>query len=374
MPLQNRPDPNYEVEEFTTFADGKYKLSGIQWFTLDEEGAPIFVVQKNSTNLVARFRGIVSGADDGPPGSVSVGEVALLVKAFGGDPDKLPPRDDPAAFLIAARDAINNSEKTLEVVVSGGWINRIPGMSLPVNKYFQFEVSRFTTADDVGEVAPKEGSWGRYFGVEFKVVGDMQGHPTKFDGATIWESIGYGLRVGKEGQPEFITKDDGGWVSAAVQTSRFLEAFCPTIFESEFRDTNNILPEVSEEIRRSAEKAVTQVVKKARSNRVGLNVGGFALVGDKPPMPEELPTRDVEDEAAELPMMEQIYKLIDKGAGGEGFSGGKLNAAGKKWCKENLSEFLVKKGFGKKFDAWTEGMQTEILTYLLGILRVDADF
>lgn len=377
MPITNRPDPDYEPEELQSFADGQYKVNGIHWFTADEEGAPIFVVQANSTNLVARYRTVMSDSD-GPPGSVTPGEIPLLVKAFGGDPKQLPSRDDPSAFLIAARDLVNKASKNVTVTVAGGWVTHIPGMSLPKDKYFRFRVSRITTRNEQEQPAWKEGTYGRYIGIEFVVASDMAGNKSPYDGATIWESISYGLKADDSGNPTFTRKDDGSPTPAAAQTDRFLGAFCPSIYEAGFENPGNVMPEFWELYKKDKREALTQVIQVGRdSKRIGLNVYGFAAVdagADAGDSTVEMPSRDVNDEAKGGSLLQQVYDLIETVTPERAFdAGGKLNKVGKAWCKINLAPFLTERSWPKRFDMWDADQQSAVLEHLTNVVGGDDD-
>ena len=373
MPIQNRPDPNYETPDRKTFDDGKYKVNGIQWVTTDNAEAPIFKARKNSASLYAVYKTLLLNGEDGPPGSVSPGEVPLLVRAFGGDPSTLPDRTtDPTAFLIAAKTSINATGKELEVKVSGGWVQDVPGMSLPVDSYHTFELVRIFTKNEEGDFSWETGEYGKYFVAEFSVVANLQGRPSMYDGARMAGIISYGMKVNSDGDPEFETSDKGDWTSNAVVFSKFLNAFVPAVYETTFADPSNILPEVMAEYGKNRRRAVTQVVKNSKG-RIGLNVKAFASVDDDlAPMPadeseKELPARNVEDEVTEPETMEQIYALIDEKAGGGAFGkDGSLTTKGKTWCKGDFKDFLKEKGYKASFNAWDDETRKAVLTYLKG--------
>lgn len=375
MPIKNRPDPEYEPEsQFDTFADGKHPVTGITWITNDEEGAPIFVANKGRTPLVARYRSILESEESGPPGSVSPAEVIMLVKAFGGDPSKLPDREvDPTAFLMAARDQINNSDKVVSVTVSSGWINHVPGMNLPPDKYFTFQYAGITTKNDEDQISWKEGQYGKWFGANLRVVGDLQLRSTPYDGYEQFVMVSYGLTVNEQGTPEYATRVKEGtsqkvWTSAAVGFSKFVAAFAPQIEQADFQDVHNILPELNELGLREQRRAVGQVTR-SKTGFINVNISSLASIEEAPlPMPEdedEKPAeRDVEDEVKETDTLGQIYDLIDTGAGKGAFSNGSLNAKGKQWCKEHLKPFLTEHGMKARMDAWTDEEQKKVLSFL----------
>jgi len=206
-------DPNYVPPErtFAKYQDGKYKVNGVEWFTLDAATKrPILVAQKDQ-KLVGRLRfKLVGEVDkDGPPMSLVSGEMALLAKAFGisvTDLPKLPGENQPAlmtSYMEAVRDSINSKKKELEVTVAGGWVNAegVPGMGIPEG-YFHFHLANVTgDKDSAGNPAPKQGQYGKFFYVTFQIDFAEGGRETPYRGAEWTELVPYRSeerRVGKE--------------------------------------------------------------------------------------------------------------------------------------------------------------------------------
>lgn len=377
MTIKNAPDPDYEPStDFSSFTDGSYEINGISWITNDDSGAPIFVASKGWAPLVARYRSVMADGSDGPPGSVSPGEVAMLVRVFGADPSKLPDRDaDPTAFLIAARDMINSTGKVLKVTVKDGWVNHIPGMGLPVDKYFTFELDALAPRED-DVPTQREGQYGPWFIVNLRVVGDLQQRPTVYDGYRCASFVNYGLIVNEQGELEYESRETKSgakdWTSAAVRLHKVIVAFAPTLETDEiaFASVNNILPELEQEALRLRRRAVGQVTKDSKG-RIGVKIESLAAIDpDLPPMPapepeKELPARDVEDEVVEPPSMEQVYAVIGNLCTEKAFdASGNLTTAGKNWCREHLKPFLKEKGYPAKLSEWTESIRTDILDFL----------
>lgn len=389
MPITNRPDPEYVPEEFETFSDGKYPTIGIRWFSVDDQKAPIFMSGKGRQPLVAMYRTLLEDDRDGPPGSVSPAEVVMLVKAYGGDPKNLPDREeDPTAFLMAARDTINSSDKVVTIAVKDGWVSNTPGLNLPPDKYFTFGYAGISTkTDDIP--APREGQYGKWFGVNLRVVGDLQQRPTPYDGYEQFVFVSYGLVV-EEGTPTYETRSKEGssqksWTSAAVQTSRLIAAFAPTVEQVEFQDPHNILPELEVEAKRLQRRAVGQVV--SNKGRVRVSVTSLAPIDPDPlPMPS---SRDVEDEVPEHEVgdvMGQIYALIEALCPGKTYDkngkligkafdkDGVLTSNGKAWCKEVLKPYLKGKSYPSRFTSWTTTMQEDILGFLKSLTEEEDEF
>lgn len=368
MPIKNRPDPNYESPDRKTFDDGKYKVNGIVWVTMDDADAPIFKVRKNSATLYSVYRMALVNGEDGPPGSVTPGEVPLLVRAFGADPTKLPDKEsDPTAYLISAKTLINATMKELQVTVKGGWVQDVPGMSLPADSYHMFEISRINTKNDEGEISWIKGEYGPFFAAEMVVVANMHGKPSMYDGARISTFVSYGMTVDAEGDPTFEKTSDGGWTSAAVATSKFLAAFVPSAYELSFTDPSNILPEVWEEYTRNRRRGIT-MVSRNKKGRIIFNMKGLVPADTElPPMDAPEESRDVADEATEPDIMRKIYALIDEKAGGGAFgSDGKLTPKGKTWCKGDFKAFIKANGYKASFDAWDDKTRVAVLAFLRG--------
>jgi len=147
---QAKPQPKY-----ATFEEGSYKMTGLEFFTKDSDGLPIYVAQegKAGMRMVARYRTSSvdenNGTLEGPPGSINRGQLPLLVQAFGGDPSQLP--KDELKALVKAEQLIEASNKETTVVVGdSGWIRTVYDMDLPVGNYV-FSYSEIPRKDEYGK-------------------------------------------------------------------------------------------------------------------------------------------------------------------------------------------------------------------------------
>jgi len=392
MPILKRPDPDFEPEpEFTTFKDGSYTIKAIQWMTKDDEDAPIFVNRKDG-QLTARYRTIQENGEDGPPGSLGPAEVPLLVRAFGGKPGKLPKREgDPTAFLIAARDMVNSLEKPIKVKVESGWIQYIPGMSLPPDKYFTFLFHGVATKNELDEPSWRKGQYGRWFGVNLEVAGNVQQKPTIYDGLIRFCIVSYGLHENTDGQPEFDVNEGGKWTGAAVGTNKFITAYAPTLYEEQFGDPNNICPEL-DKIGRDLGRKCVGMTKRDKAGRVKIDVGSLSSI-DEDPDPffeaeepdakeevkedgatkeaKDLPSRNVEDET---PIIDRIKDYWSQCAKGEAFDkSGKLTAKGKTWAGKTLKPFLQKNKIKARIETWNDDQMQNIENFMKADLGLDDD-
>ena len=254
-----------EKEELKPFPDGKYKATGITWFTLDERQNPVVVAQKDG-RMVGRCRFKVVGQEDGAPMSLELSEMSLLVKAFGGDLTSLPEiptLDKPgkvSAYMTAVEKAIEASDKEVSIEVSGGWVsnNSIPGMDVIGFIYFVYED---TLPAKSGKIESTDGQYGRYFITRWKVLGGEGGGPSPFTGANFNELINYAVTV-ENGKPDWARTPGGGYTSAAVVQCKIMSLTAPEMFEDGYSaiDPYNLLLEWSAK----AEKR-KQVLKGNRS-------------------------------------------------------------------------------------------------------------
>ena len=294
MPLERIPEDYRPPEvEFEVFKPGEYKICGLRFFTLDDEGAPIFIAQ-NGERLVARFRTIRPDGSDGPPGSIDRGMESLLAKAFGLDPLELPPFEQASQRLILLERLANERAKEISVLVAeGGWISRIPGMELPKG-FFRFQCRGIVSRNALGEPSWIEGQFGRLVVVEMEVVSDSLGKPSPYDHVRVREFLPYPLQV-IDGQLIWETREGGSWTSASTTFNNFLYSICgEDIFSTEFSDLDNIMPEVHEQIQKE-KRICLGIVELNRRNRVCIRLGSLSSVEEM-----ETPASEVEEPAQPL--------------------------------------------------------------------------
>lgn len=231
--------------------DGEYTAVGLQWFDDEQhtdDGDPIYVVQQG--DLVARCRLLVQGEeDDGPPMSIRPGQILALAKAFGVDVDKKwpDPIKDSSKFLQVVERAVGKTDAELKITVSGGWVSDVPGWSLPRDQSFQLVYVGCDTLDDDGDPCWRDYGYGRSVILRFKIIGDLDGDTTPYDG---WEErIFVPYRVAPDpddpDMPTFVIDDgDKGNNTAQVNCYNLMQATAPTLLENEsWEDTSNVMPE-----------------------------------------------------------------------------------------------------------------------------------
>lgn len=268
-------DPNYQSKDsYQSFPDGETTVDSFAWVTTDDKTKePILRINKNGVlQGILRFK---NGDSQGPPMSVTLPEMTLLVKAFGKSPHELPPRP-----------AINESGKVAEymkkiqeicrgqikVEVNGGWVNSIT--EVPKGLFY-------FVLDNMGPGTPpepREGQFGKWYLTEWKIVAGEGGQPTPYEGLTFVMIANYGIVVNEDGQPDWEKGEGGGWTPNAVQMSQMINMTAPQMFEGDFNPSNphNVLPTWLAEA-----KKANQVLKGYRveyTPRKGKNAGKTSIV------------------------------------------------------------------------------------------------
>lgn len=363
--IPSQEDIEKATEGRRRYEDGEYTVTSIAWFADEQhtdDGDPIFVVQGDE--LVARCRMLSEGSEDGPPFSLRPGEILAMARAFGVDITKTEWPDsekDSSRFLSAVERAIAKAGKEVKVTVKGGWVSYVPGMSLPRDEEFQLVYAGCFTKNDEGKPSWVEMTYGPSSIMGFKVIGDLDGDKTPYNGYVQRVFVPYGLVVDTDdpSMPTFQT-DEKGTTTAAVTCYNLIIAMCPDLLENtKWGDPANIMPEWDKMGKESNVilKGETVWSKKAGDVRMYANSIKARYkdqrpyqTSEKPSKPieqeEELPSRDVEDEVKEeSSLIDQLYKVIaDEIAPKKAFdSKGKLTAAGKKWCSDNIRPLLEAK-------------------------------
>lgn len=239
-----KPIPaDYVVEDNAqeAFPDGPCTINGkIEWFTKDQEGRPILVAQKNGS-LVGRLRFTLSNGSDGPPMSMTLGEMPILVHKFCGAEgvEKLPniPKVTEAgkvsAYMTQVANLIRESSKELKVKVENGWVSNF--LELPAGPY-EFYVSNLSPVDkETGDPTPKEGQYGPFFFVEFTIEGGT------YSGASFNEIVSYAVKMGEDG-PEWEKTSRGEYTASAARLSKLMRLSAPDMFEQGVPNKYNLLP------------------------------------------------------------------------------------------------------------------------------------
>ena len=320
------------VAKYETFESATYPVNRVEFFSKDPQGNPIYKTMDwpSGQVLIAQYRSMY-GEAEGPPGSVQPHELALLVKAFGGDPTRLG--QDKLQNLKIAEQEIANADKVVNVFVgNSGWIQSVPGMALPPGDYL-WKFKGFQQRDEDGQ--PK---WGMRNDREYALAQlevDMPDSP--FNGVVM-----------------------EGWVSKA--TVQILYAIAPTAMEGTFGPLEDFPMRVAN-IAKNGGTILGQVGETpkgwARLETDTLRPGTMDDVSDTTGVPG-------------LGYIEHLYQAIADGVDKKPWqesmafqspynAKSPLADAGKAWAKANLAEHCKALGIPKEFGSMTEAHVTVLL-------------
>jgi hypothetical protein len=360
------PTPyNRTVKEntFTSIPDGSYEVNGIaDFFSLDDRNLPVFVPQGDQ--IVARFHlsltpeELKKQADagveitQGPAMSADHQHLLLLARAFGVDVKGLP-EGDTTTFLVELQNRINAAGKKQTVKVNGGqgWAKYMTGTNPDTSVMYLWAFSGFASEDKSTPVRFQTVSFpGKKPGTSysqsvvyawFKLVGDMYGRPTPFDGFSLRMKVVNPF----EGEVQKI---------AAERWDRFVKLYCPSTDNWDWiedpersvygvNETANPIVVFEGEAKKAGRKALAQF----KTNDHGvpkMDIMDFAPFD--PPI--DLDQRKVE-ESSQPRELADLVELIDhicaEKTGSKAFEPTakdanvinlKLTDAGTVWAKENL--------------------------------------
>jgi hypothetical protein len=198
------PFSNRTIREnnFETYDDGEYKVDGIEdFFSLDDSRTPpLPVFSPQGENIVAKFHlRLADRSKQGPAMSADHNQLLLLVKAFGGDVKELP-EGDTTGFLLAAQERANAGGQVQTAKVRGGkgWVKSVTGCLPDVDKMYTWQFEKAISIDGSEPVRFIEKTFNSKRGGTytqsivyflFKIVGDMYGRPSPFNGYTLFMNI-----------------------------------------------------------------------------------------------------------------------------------------------------------------------------------------
>lgn len=370
-----------EAPELAQWEDGEFKVDSFEWFSVDDNENPCLVQQKNG--LVGRLRFIVVGQEDGPPFSVFLSDMSLLVLAFGGSIADLPARPDynkPTAiskYMRKVAELCNSAGKEITVTVKGGWANKVEGMEIP-GGVFYFYLSDISPRDEKSQlptVTISDPKWGPFFFAEFTIVAGEGPAPSPYDGCSFAELYNYGLIVGDDGRPDWKVTKSGELSADAIHMGHLMDYSAPQIFEQEsyaFGNAECVLPEWLDEalsdrkILKGYRAALTSGKRKGEihlSKATLEPAQGFQMAGVSIAAEAAGP-----NQGDALDLFRQFFMAIvvdeSKGPAFEGESGWKLTDEGKVAAKKYLGP-IVKKLSTRKLAEFTP---TDVDTAMTAIL------
>lgn len=333
--------PTYTAQNqtFEVFEDGKYAVKGVEWFTTDDDDNPILVGQSDG-KLVGRLNFILVDDKEGPPHSLTLAEMPLLVRAFGGDISKLPNKPDlsvPAQVSAYMKRIQELAIGTTSVEVKSGWVRNIAGAEIPTGLFY-FKVVGVSPKNKETELPePKDGQWGPWFLVDFEVVAGEGGSKTPWEGATFTEFISYAVEV-KDGEPDWARNKKGDYTGAAVQLSHLMLYTAPGMFEDGFvfKNPNNILPDFLRMALKEKKILKGFRQKNKKGDRIVLDLSTVEPVTNMSTIDNRAITDNKTSEDAKARML--VKQLMNLVAGQECFTSDfVLNETGKSIAKKYIS-------------------------------------
>jgi len=372
-------DTSYE-----SFDEGKYVVTFGEFWPKDDGGLPIpkLVNWGGEDVMIVRYR-TVTTEGEGPPGSINVEELSLLMRAFGCDPSKLPKDiqenlDD--ALMEACIQLEDSKADTVVHVNKAGWIYKVEGMALPSGEAMLFRLARFTSRNEEGIPCPKPSeknpSWGLRFFVKVKVVGG------DWDGAEVPCLVPYPYEV-VEGELTLPMKRDKATgeqipTKAHERIVKFEQRFLDDEYDPESGAIDNVVATMAKHI--SQKLALGQVNDWGWVDLDSLMKPPAQLKTEvkgevQPPLSEE------EEEA--LSKIEydtigdaQLRDLMDKHARTSVFVEGswKFTKDGLKWAKDVLAGWSDKHDLPRLISKWNKEQRALVARLLDGELAEDERF
>lgn len=228
-------DPNVTPQEFETCAAGQHKVVGIEeYLSTDDNDKPIYK-DNEWKGLAVLLKLKRADGGEGPAMSATPSELALLVRAFGGDPAALPKDRMSTEYLYAVKSAINQANKEVVATVNEkGYVSFVMGM-IPPEGFFTWKYTGWRNLDGTrDEPEWQESRFGNATQIilEFEVVGNMYGKPTLYDGysESVYLQSPFSGEV-LDGKPSVKVTKNGGRPVWVTRWYKIFEVFCPEIGE-----------------------------------------------------------------------------------------------------------------------------------------------
>lgn len=356
-------DPNAVAGEYEQFPQGEIVVAGIATFVYkDDQGVPYYKERDGRPQTMVRL--VLPGGKDGPPMTCTPAQMVLLVQAFAGPAAvKLLPQDrGTSQFLLRAGQLINCKAdeqmgtipaRQTAYVGKKGYVSRLNGMNLPTDQFFRFKIVDVRNVD--GTTDPirfmlNKALHQEMVNVRFRVMGDMQGNPTMYDGAEVTVPLDNAFSgtqdTGSGIIPKFKINENRSKPAAAKRIEVLCKVYAPEVADhswvtdasrSQFgtNEAENPLPVIVHYLLRGerigvakmkvAEKSKNKYAKLDILDLVGLD-GGSAV---SPAAPKAESWR------------EKLFKLVAdyvKAVGWDAFEPNTttLTSTGRTWAKEKL--------------------------------------
>jgi hypothetical protein len=352
--------------EFETCPAGTYTANGIRWLKscLEDNGNPIYKSDKRG--IMIRMEMIrADGSTPNPVYSASPEALMLLVKAFGGDVNKLPPNKTTTEFLLRAYSEIEKSKGSVTCIVNEkGWVNLVKEATVPEGLYkVRFAGARSLDGSETLHYV-KVGKGDPSILLQFEIVGNTFGKRTPFDGITLDVFMSDPFDGSHNGLPKFRKNDSSKKPVPVARFEKFMAAFAPSIFDHDWSDYDLANPTqvvVQHALDSREREAVCSYVKSIRGERLYLEL--LTLTIDEDPDTEATPAVETEPErpAHIYEMGSRFYTDHPKLATFVDWIYSQeqdafvtvpvselsqlvLSAKGIKWCPNNLAELWLEVG------------------------------
>jgi hypothetical protein len=305
-------DPSVQESNYKSWDAGDYMMVGIHSFiTIDKDrNQPIFKMQGDQ--LVARFKILILQKDletqntlevEGPAMSATVPQMCMLVRAFGGDPSKLP-TEATSMFLNMVQDELHKygKERKAHLKEAGGWVSWVEGLNPPTKDIFTWLCVGFYTKGNDTPVRFKENSGtgpnGSYTEdiafAKFRIVSDGWGNPSLYDGYETSIKIynPFSGEADDKGRPATALGLKGGIPMHVKRFMHLISVCCSADFNTHqwtadlekskygINEIANPLPVVDADIK-AAKRLVCAALSENRNGRIQLAIDDLSVYKGK---------------------------------------------------------------------------------------------
>lgn len=255
MAFVDESDPNVAPTEFDEFPQGEHGVAGIfEFITKDDQDVPMYKERDGHLYTLVRLR--LTDGTAGPPMGCSPADLVMLVKAFAGvEALKMLPEDRGSVpFLLRVKQVANceapdQAGKTpikQTAYVAKGFTRSVTGANLPVDQLFRFALDSMSNVDwskDAVSFKLLEAFHQEVVRASLRVVGDMSGAKTMYDGALVQLLIENPFDGAREATtadgrtallPKFKVNPNKSQPRSVARIRQFINIYCPQIMEYEW--------------------------------------------------------------------------------------------------------------------------------------------
>lgn len=301
-------DPNAPSQEFDSFPQGEHDVFGIYDFVFkDDEGVPYYKERDGRPYTMVKLA--LSEGREGPPMSVSAADLALLVAAFAGEAavSQLPKDRGSVGYLLKAKQLCSLVAgqkppfKQKAYVGQKGYVRNVTGANLPTTMFFRFAIDDWRNLD--GTTDPLQFTKNQNYNqenlrVRFRVVGDMAGQATIYDGATVEVLLenpfaGSAEMTTADGAtvvaPRFKKNQNNSQPKSVARIKNLVNVFAPEVNEHEWvsdmtrspygtNEAENPIVVIADYIKRQGRVAVGKVKPRQKGAGVVLDLLDFVAI------------------------------------------------------------------------------------------------